>query len=302
MEGRRLTGVWEAATRQWGPDQEKLDRALVGGLLLETLLLDVPDAAENAQSRLPALKPRLKHNLATYLAGRVTLDHFRTLVHNLDRWFPYYYPLVTPAVSATEDRRMAGGAPLRLGTPAPASPGVLREEELGGWLDRRVQGLLPHRPHSKFKADKLRDFLRRTRGGWFRVKEFQDHFQIDRKTAWEYLQKLLAAGLLAHNRGRSAAVRYCLAEQFLAVRARALRRKIPVILAELPPALTLEVADWLIATGREAFWEEPGRLPGRAVQGREILTRLLAALRVVAQTGGGRLLRLAPDWLRRADE
>ncbi len=301
MAGRRATGVWEAAKRWPGPDQEKLDRALVGGLLLETIL-EVPGSPEDAQSRPLAVKALLKHNLATHLAGRVTLDQFRTLVRNLDRWFPYYYPLLTPAGSGSEEGGAAGAAPILQEVYPAAFPGFLREEALQDWLDRHVQELLPHRPHRKLKADKLQDFLRRTQGGWFRVKDFQTHFLIDRKTAWEYLQKLLAAGLLGHNGGRSAAVRYCLADYFLAVQAGALRRKMGEVLAELPPALALQLADWLIATGGEAFWEEQWRAPVSEVRRREILSRLKAAgvLQVVVQTGSNRMLRLHRHWLQNA--
>ncbi len=83
MEGRRsFTGAWEAANRGPGPDQEKLDRALVAGLLLDTML-DEPGAPGDAVSQPLAVKARLQRSLVTHLAGRVTLDHFRTLVRNV---------------------------------------------------------------------------------------------------------------------------------------------------------------------------------------------------------------------------
>ena len=54
------------------------------------------------------------------------------------------------------------------------------------------------------------------------MKELAQDFDIDGKTAWEYLQKLQQAGLLLHNGRRSAAVRYRLADAFLKVRLAAL--------------------------------------------------------------------------------
>ena len=300
MEGRPLfTGVWEAANRGPGPDQEKLDRALVAGLLLDTML-DGPVAPEDARSQPLTVKARLQRSLVTHLAGRVTLDHFRTLVRNLDRWFPYYYPLVFPAIAASDHRGAAGEA--LCGSEAAALGGAraLREEALKNWLGSRVQELLPHRPHRKLHPDKLRDFLRRTQGRWFRVKDFQSHFQVDRKTAWEYLQKLLAAQLLDHNQERSAAVRYCLADPFLVVRAGALRQKAAEVRGDLPLALARAAADWLITTGGEPFWEDQWRGGHHGAQRQQILVRLKAAgvLRVVVQRGSSRMLQLARHWLK----
>ena len=54
-----------------------------------------------------------------------------------------------------------------------------------------------------------------SRGAGFRLRDFEGHFQVDRKTAWEYVQKLLQAGLLVHNQGHSSAVRYQVAPRFL---------------------------------------------------------------------------------------
>lgn len=297
--GRSFTGVWEAANRGPGPDQEKLDRALVAGLLLDTML-DGPGAPEDARSQPLAVKARLQRNLVTHLAGRVTLDHFRTLIRNLDRWFPHYYPLVSPALAGSEARGAAGEAPFRSEAAPLGGARALREEALKNWLSSRVQELLPHRPHRKLHPDKLRDFLRRTQGRWFRVKDFQSHFQVDRKTAWEYLQKLLAAQLLDHNQERSAAVRYCLADPFLVVRAGALRQKAAEVRGDLPLALARAVADWLITTGGEPFWEDQWRGGHHGAQRQQILVRLKAAgvLRVVVQRGSSRMLQLARHWLK----
>jgi hypothetical protein len=303
MQGKpSFTGAWERARRWPGPDQEKLDRALVAGLLLETIL-DALEAPCHDQARPGAVKARLKYNLAMHLAGRVSLDQFRGLLRLLDRWFPYYYPLVSPALAPAEVRDEGG----TFGLPeiaAVVSPNVLREEELKDWLDRQVREILPQRPHRKLNPSLLLEFLRRTRGGWFRLRDFEAHFGIDRKTAWEYLKKLQDVGLLEHNGGRSAAVRYCLAERFLTVQAGDLRQKIAKVLDDLPPGLTQQVADGLIATGGEAFWEQQWRLPPGEVPRREILGRLEAAgvLQAVVRTAGGRMLRLARGWRRGAND
>ena len=176
---------------------------------------------------------------------------------------------------------------------------MLREDLLRAWFEDEGRGLLPRRPHRKLHPDRLWEFLGRTQGGWFRLKDFELHFGVDRKTAWEYLKKMLAAGLLRHNRRRSAAVRYALAPRFLVVRADALELEVREALSGLSPSLSGQVSGWLIATGGEAFWEEEwhGRLePSRC---RHVITRLQAAglLEAVCQVEGNRMLQIAPPWL-----
>ena len=173
-------------------------------------------------------------------------------------------------------------------------------DRLRAWFQEEGRDLLPHRPHRKLNQERLWEFLGSTQGGWFRLIDFTRHFGVDRKTAWEYLQKFLQAGLLRHNRGRSAAVRYALGTRFLVVRADGLEPEIDAALSGLPSSLVEQVSGWLIATGGEAFWEKEwhGRLePSRC---RQLITRLLAAglLQEVRQMGNSLMLQIAPRWLR----
>ena len=111
---------------------------------------------------------------------------------------------------------------------------------------------------------------------------------------------MLHAGLLRHNRGRSAAVRYALETRFLVVRADTLEPGVKAALSGLPPNLAVQVSAWLIATGGEAFGEKEwhGRLePPRCQQ---IITRLKSAglLEEACQVGESRMLRIGRQWLR----
>jgi hypothetical protein len=263
-------------------------------VILETSSLPV-----DPQTLRHLVKTRLKDSLAVNLAGRVTLDRFRQLLSQVDIWFPLYYPLTTAGAAR------APAAPLFQATPAlaaaaPPSRRVLQVERLRAWLQEEGQGLLPQRPHRKVNQDRLWEFLGRTQGGWFRLLDFTRHFGVDRKTAWEYLQKLLHAGLLRHNRARSAAVRYALETRFLVVRADTLEPGVKAALSGLPPNLAEQVSAWLIATGGEAFGEKEwhGRLePPRCQQ---LITRLKSAglLEEVCQVGESRMLRIGRRWLR----
>jgi len=298
-----MEGVCGAATgggyRWLGAGEERLDRALVAGLMLDAALEASPLPPDpEAQGR--TLKLRVQEALLSHLAGRITLDRFRNLIRTLDRAFSYYFPLLSsllpPAAVGPDHPRTAPSVALDT---FPASRAVLRDllaAELA-----RLREIFPSRSHSKLTGLKLQKFLERTGGTWFRLRDFQEHFRVDRKTAWEYVQKFLQAGLLVHNQGRAAAVRYGLAERFLKVKAGGLRQEVAALLTDLPSPLAPVVADRLIASGGEPFWEAEWRpfLPDSLFP--EIIKRLIdsaSLLEVVcAREAGNRLLRLSERWL-----
>ena len=277
-----------------GAQEEKLDRALVTGLMLE-VILETSSLPVDPPTLRRLVKARLKDSLAVNLAGRVTLDRFRHLLKGVDIWFPLYYPL-TAAGSPNPP------APAPAAAPTPTRR-ALRLDRLRAWLQAEGRDLLPHRPHRKLNQDRLWEFLTGTQGGWFRLLDFTLHFGVDRKTAWEYLHKFLHAGLLRHNRGRSAAVRYALATRFLVVRADALDPEVAAALAGLPPTLVEQASGWLIATGGEAFWEKEWHARLEPSRCRQLITRLKAAglLAEVCRVGESRMLQLSPRWLRDED-
>jgi hypothetical protein len=296
MAGKQKNGVWEQDPKDFGTQAEKLDRALVTGLMLE-VILETSSLPVDPQNLRHLVKTRLKDSLAVNLAGRVTLDRFRHLLSQVDIWFPLYYPLTTAGSSKAPAAPRGEAAPAAATSPSRRG---LRVDRLRAWLTEEGRGLLPHRPHRKVNQDKLWEFLDRTQGGWFRLLDFTRHFGVDRKTAWEYLQKFLHAGLLRHNRGRSAAVRYALETRFLVVRADTLEPGVEAALSGLPSNLVEQVSAWLIATGGEAFGEKEwhGRLePPRCQQ---LITRLESAglLEEACQVGESRMLRIGRRWLR----
>lgn len=298
MSWRFGTTAGTVGNRWPGPQEEKLDRALVAGLMLEAIL-EAPGLPAEPQARRHLIKTSLRETLVSSLAGRVTLDRFRALVHKLDHWFALYYPLLFPAAPAPPETSDPGRVAHLEPRAAPLAYRAVREDLLAKGL-QDLQGLLPRRRHCKVTGERLGEFLRRTQGGWFRLQDFARYFVIDRKTAWEYLQKLWQAGLLIHNQGRSAAVRYSLSPRFLTVRADILRQRVAATLPDLPPALLARAGDALIATGGEAFWEEELSSHLGAARHLEILTRLKAAalLEVPYQCGGSQMLRLPQRWLQ----
>jgi hypothetical protein len=298
MAGDKNTGVWEQEPKDLWTQAEKLDRALVTGLMLE-VILETSNLPVDSQTLRHLVRTRLKDSLAVNLAGRVTLDRFRHLLNQVDIWFPLYYPLTTAGAAKSTPATRVQAIPGPVTTASP-SRRVLRVDRLRTWLEEQGRGLLPHRPHRKVNQDKLSEFLARTQGGWFRLLDFTRHFGVDRKTAWEYLQKFLSAGLVRHNRGRSAAVRYALETSFLVVRADILEPGVEAALSGLAPNLAVQVSAWLIATGGEPFGEKEwhGRLePSRCQQ---LITRLKSAglLEEEYRVGESRMLRIGRRWTR----
>ena len=78
MAGDKKTVVWEQDPKSLGAQPEKLDRALVTGLMLE-VILETSSLPVDPKILRRLVKTRLKDSLAVNLAGRITLDRFRRL-------------------------------------------------------------------------------------------------------------------------------------------------------------------------------------------------------------------------------
>jgi hypothetical protein len=297
--------------------QEKLDRALVAGLILE-VVLDQPDLPVGGQDRQLLVKNRIQDRLVRRLAGRISLERFRHLAQNLDGWFDFYYPLLV-----SDDRPLAGQPKtviygvkepqatftvhepkgdwlgLKASADPPATmPQACLDTLLDRWLEEAKTDM-PHRSHRKLTPGKLRSFLHQSGGRWFRLRDFERFVQMDRKTAWDYLQQFLQSGLLCHNRKNSAAVRYCLAPAFLKVEADALRLAISLHLPLYPEDLIEKISDFLIATGGEPFHRKDWEREFPTSRGQSCLEELAAQDIIVWQTlpGGSRFFKLHHRWL-----
>lgn len=300
MDGskRIISSQWASKGR--GAEDERLNRALVTGLMLE-VILETSALKGDPHAHRTLVKTRLKNILVTHLAGRVTLQRFHHLLRELDHCFPRYYPLITSG-SPQPPNPIAPEPPENSSRTAPAPPAhrVLREDLLKEWLETTVRKLLPQRPNRKLGVRRLLDFLLRTQGGWFKLKDFERHFGVDRKTAWEYLQRFLSAGLLCHNHQRSAAVRYALATCFLVVLTDALRAKVRGALPGLPQSQADHVCDWLVATGGEPFGEAEWHRHLKPVRCHSLMDALQAAglLEKVDPAGPDQLFQLPRSLLQ----
>ena len=140
MVGDHNNGVWQQQAQDFGPQAEKLDRALVTGLMLE-VILETSTFPADPQTLRHLVKTRLKDSLAVNLAGRVTLNRFRHLLNQVDIWFPLYYPL-TSAGAAKAPAALPVQAIPAPAAAAVASRQVLRVDRLRAWLQEEGRGVL----------------------------------------------------------------------------------------------------------------------------------------------------------------
>ncbi len=185
---------------------DTLNRALVTGLVLEAVL-ENPRLKEEPGLQGHRLKACLRSTLASQLAGHMSLASFHSLAQGLDHWFEVVFSLLTNAGLGNPP-----AAPVRLSR---ATETKILEEELFRECLERTPNLVPQRRHRKLSREKLQDFLEGTGGNWFCLRDFEEYFQVGRKTAWEYVQKMFQAGLFVHNLGHSSAVRYRIAPRYL---------------------------------------------------------------------------------------
>ena len=138
------TSVGEQKPRYFGTQEEKLDRALVTGLMLE-VVLETSTLPMDPQTLRHLVKTRLKDSLGDNLAGRVSLDRFRRLLTQVDVWFPLYYPLTTAGSPETPAPARLQAAPVAVAAALPARR-ALRVDRLRNWLEAEGRDLFPTGP------------------------------------------------------------------------------------------------------------------------------------------------------------
>lgn len=184
------------------PPGPGLDTTLVAGMFFE-VLRDAACLPAGSRERVSFVRKRAKDYLVTRLAGQITLSQFYRLLNLIEAKVGYYFEHLTADWT---------GAPRREAATAP-EPEAIDGEALRQALAPLP---LPLKGRRKFTPESLWDFLRRTGGDWFRLLDFEAHFQVNKKTAWSYLKLLLSEGILTHNGEKANKVRYALAAPFKA--------------------------------------------------------------------------------------
>ncbi len=180
-----------------------LETTLVAGMFFEVLLA-AAGLPLNAGERVSFVRKKAKDYLVTHLSGQITLSQFYRLLNLIEARVGDYFARLAADWTGAPPTREA------LSLPAPAT---VDGEALRAALARLS---LPLKGRRKLTPETLWDFLTATGGQWFRLLDFETRFQINKKTAWNYLNLLLSQGVLEHNGGKANRVRYALAPAFKA--------------------------------------------------------------------------------------
>jgi len=186
------------------PPGRGLDTTLVAGMFFE-VLMDAAQLPAGPRERVSFVRQKAKDYLVNRLAGQITLSQFYRLLNLIEEKVGYYFEHLA-------DDWTGGPRPPKA-APAPEAEAIDRES-----LRQALARLsLPAGSRRKLTSGTLEDFFRRTGGRWFKLLDFEAHFQVNKKTAWSYLNLLLTEGVLEHNGEKANRVRYALAPAFRAV-------------------------------------------------------------------------------------
>jgi hypothetical protein len=181
-----------------------LDTTLVAGMFFQ-VVMEASRLPAGSQERVSFVRKRAKDYLVTHLAGQITLSQFYRLLNLIEEEVGQYFARKdwSGGNSLPKETRGAG--------PAPPLPGPVQSEV----LRQALAGIdLPLKGRRKLTIETLQDYLRETGGGWFRLLDFEARFQVNKKTAWNYLNLLLQAGVLTHNGEKANRVRYALSASY----------------------------------------------------------------------------------------
>ncbi len=149
------------------------------------------------------MRRKAKDYLVNRLAGQITLSQFYRLLNLIEVKVGDYFEHLKADWTGAQPRQGED-------RPQP-EPEAVDGAALRTALARLS---LPLKGRRKLTPETLCDFLCQTRGGWFKLLDFESHFKVNKKTAWSYLNMLLIEGLLEHNGEKANRVRYALAPVF----------------------------------------------------------------------------------------
>jgi hypothetical protein len=200
-----LPQVQERISLIKGRDQG-LDTTLVAGMFFQ-VLVEAEQLPASTPERVSFVRKQAKSFLVNRLAGQISLSQFFRLLSLIDENVQGYF-----------DRLRLGWSDIStLSLPVP-TPVSIRgpEDNIKTEALRQALAQIPMTPKGRRKLthETLGAFLRDTEGRWFKLLDSEAQFQVNKKTAWAYLNQLLHAGILEHNGERANKVRYTLASRF----------------------------------------------------------------------------------------
>ena len=187
-----------------------LDTTLVSGMFFQ-VVVEASRLPTGSQERVSFIRKRAKDYLVTQLAGQITLSQFYRLLNLIEEEAGLYFARQDWSGGKAALREPREASPL---PPLPEPPPELVKSEALRQALAKIA--LPVKGRRKLTPETLQDYLRETQGRWFRLLDFEARFQVNKKTAWGYLNLLLQEGVLTHNGEKANRVRYALAAPFTA--------------------------------------------------------------------------------------
>jgi len=190
------------------PPGRGLDATLVSGMFFQ-VVMEASRLPAGPQERVSFIRKRAKDYLVTQLAGQITLSQFYRLLNLIEEEAGLYFTRQdwSGGKSGLRETREGGLSP------SPRLPEPVMYEALRQALAKIA---LPLKGRRKLTPETLGEYLRETEGRWFRLLDFEARFNVNKKTAWGYLNLLLQEGVLIHNGEKANRVRYALAAPFKA--------------------------------------------------------------------------------------
>ncbi len=190
------------------PPGRGLDTTLVSGMFFQ-VVMEASRLPTGPQERVSFIRKRAKDYLVTQLAGQITLSQFYRLLNLIEEEAGLYFTRQdwSGGKSGLRETLEAGLSP------PPRLPEPVKSEALRQALAKIA---LPVKGRRKLTPETLGEYLRETEGRWFRLLDFEARFNVNKKTAWGYLNLLLQEGVLIHNGEKANRVRYALAALFQA--------------------------------------------------------------------------------------
>jgi Fic family protein len=181
-----------------------LDTTLVAGMFFE-VLLEAEQLPASTSERVSYVRKQAKNYLVNRLAGQISLSQFFRLLNLIDENVQRYFAHLRDSWTNPPRNSLSQSM-------SQLSPSAIRIEALRQGLAHLPMESTGRR---KLTQEKLLEFLLNTQGGWFKLLDFETCFQVNKKTAWAYLNQLLEDGILVHNGEKANKVRYTLASRFL---------------------------------------------------------------------------------------
>jgi hypothetical protein len=193
----------EESLAELSPRSRTLDTTLVAGMFFQ-VLREAENLPASTPERVSFIRRQAKSYLATRLAGQITLTQFFRLLNLIEENVQGYFEEVRGGW-------VTGKTSLSANPASAPSQDVIRVEAL-----RQALEALPlmAKGRRKLTSEALGEFLCETQGTWFRLLDFEEHFQVNKKTAWAYLNQLVQTGILEHNGEKANKVRYMVASPF----------------------------------------------------------------------------------------